>query len=55
VARFLSRSDYQSMLTTVHIINSVAAVPLEDEDDDEYEYEAPLALTHPPSRETVVR
>jgi len=26
-------------------------VPLEDE----YEYETPLALTHPPSRETVVR
>jgi hypothetical protein len=37
------------MLTTVHIINSAAAVPLEDE------YETPLALTHPPSRETVVR
>lgn len=47
----MSRRDYQSMLTTVHIINSAAAVPLEDE----YEYETPLALTHPPSRETVVR
>jgi hypothetical protein len=39
------------MLTTVHIINSVAAVPFEDE----YENEAPLALTHPPSRGTVVK
>ena len=28
------------MLTTVHIIDSVAAVPLEDEDDDEYENES---------------
>jgi hypothetical protein len=43
------------MLTTVHIINSVAAVPFEDEDDNEYENEAPLTLTHPPSRGTVVK
>jgi hypothetical protein len=51
---FCPEGDYQSMLTTVRIINSVAVVPLEDEDDDEYENEAPLALTHHPSRRTVL-
>lgn len=39
------------MLTTVHIIHSVAAVPIEDDED---ENEAALALTHPFVRGTVI-